>query len=273
MSRFGDNRAVPTSPTRRRLGLALLCAGLFATAPSALAQEASGRSLTETASATVRGVAASAWDSAQNLTTFALGLIGVNYRYGGETPETGLDCSGLVRYVFQNVTGVTLPRTAREMSRVGDRISLHDLEPGDLVFFNTRRFAFSHVGIYLGDNRFIHAPARGREVEIATFDKRFWQKRFNGARRLIGAMPGLMPSLVSTARAAPLDDDAPRSAMSAPATAASAPASTMGMPAAAPAPAASAIAGTAAPAPESATPDGAFPAVVALAPAPTDIQP
>ncbi len=239
-----------------------------------MAQEASGRSLTATASATVRGVAASAWDSAQNLTTFALGLIGVNYRYGGETPETGLDCSGLVRYVFQNVTGITLPRTAREMSRVGDRISLDDLEPGDLVFFNTRRFAFSHVGIYLGDNRFIHAPARGREVEIATFDKRFWQKRFNGARRLIGAVPGLVPSLVSTARAAPLDAAAaPASAMSAPATPASAPASTMSMPAAAPAPAAPAIAATAAPAPESATPDGAIPAAVALAPAPTDIQP
>jgi cell wall-associated NlpC family hydrolase len=206
MSRFGDNRRVPPlPPRRRRLCLALLTAGLLASAPLAIAQQAPGRSLTATATAAVRGVAASAWGSAQTLTSFALGLIGVDYKYGGETPETGLDCSGLVRYVFQNVTGVTLPRTAREMSSVGDKVALDDLEPGDLVFFNTRRFAFSHVGIYLGDNRFIHAPARGREVEVATFDKRFWQKRFNGARRLIGAVPGLVPSFVSEARAAPVD--------------------------------------------------------------------
>ncbi len=140
---------------------------------------------------------------------FALGLIGVNYKWGGTTPETGLDCSGLVRYVFQQVTGVTLPRTAKEMSRVGDTVALDELKPGDLVFFNTRRFAFSHVGIYLGDNRFIHAPSRGREVEVATLDKSFWHKRFNGARRLVGAVPGLVPSLlVSEALAAPLDVDA-----------------------------------------------------------------
>ena len=171
----------------------------------AAAQEASGRSLTEAATATVKDVATSAWNSAQDLTAFALGLIGVDYKFGGNTPESGLDCSGLVRYVFQQVTGITLPRTAKEMSRVGDKVALDDLKPGDLVFFNTRRFAFSHVGIYLGDNQFIHAPARGREVEVATFDKSFWQKRFNGARRLAGAVPGLVPSLVSEAMAAPIE--------------------------------------------------------------------
>lgn len=206
MSQFDDNRRVQQTPPRRhRLRLVLLAAGLLATAPLAVAQDASGRSLAEAATDTVKDVAASAWSSAQDLTVFALGLIGVDYKYGGSTPETGLDCSGLVRYVFQQVTGVTLPRTAKEMSRVGDKIALDDLAPGDLVFFNTRRFAFSHVGIYLGDNRFIHAPARGREVEVATFDKSFWQKRFNGARRLAGAVPGLVPSLVSEALAAPLD--------------------------------------------------------------------
>ncbi len=205
MSQFGDNPRVQPTPPRRRLRFALLAAGLLATAPLAAAQDAPGRSLTEAATETVKDVAASAWNSAQDLTVFALGLIGVDYKYGGSNPETGLDCSGLVRYVFQQVTGVTLPRTAKEMSRVGDKIALDDIKPGDLVFFNTRRFAFSHVGIYLGDNRFIHAPARGREVEVATFDKSFWQKRFNGARRLAGAVPGLVPSLVSEARAAPLD--------------------------------------------------------------------
>jgi cell wall-associated NlpC family hydrolase len=135
---------------------------------------------------------------------FALGLIGVNYRWGGSTPEDGLDCSGLVRYVFQQVTGVTLPHSAREMSRVGKKIALDELRPGDLVFFNTRRFAFSHVGIYLGDNRFLHAPAAGRDVEIATLDRSYWHKRFNGARRLIGVLPALMPALVAHAVAAPV---------------------------------------------------------------------
>jgi cell wall-associated NlpC family hydrolase len=211
---------VQLPPTRRRqLHLALLIAGLFASVPLAVAQETPGRSLTQAATATVKDVATSAWSSAQDLTEFALGLIGVDYKFGGNSPETGLDCSGLVRYVFQQVTGVTLPRTAREMSRVGDQVARDDLKPGDLVFFNTRRFAFSHVGIYLGDNRFIHAPARGREVEVATFDKSFWQQRFNGARRLAGAVPALVPSLVSEARAAPAwVDAAPAWVDAAPAT-------------------------------------------------------
>ena len=89
----------------------------------------------------------------RELGLFALSLVGIDYRYGGETPDRGLDCSGLIRYVFQEVTGVTLPRTAKELSRVGEKVLARDLEPGDLVFFNTRRFAFSHVGIYLGDDR------------------------------------------------------------------------------------------------------------------------
>ena len=95
--------------------------------PLAVAQETPGRSLTQAATATVKDVATSAWSSAQDLTEFALGLIGVDYKFGGNSPETGLDCSGLVRYVFQQVTGVTLPRTAREMSRVGDQVARDDL--------------------------------------------------------------------------------------------------------------------------------------------------
>jgi len=202
----------PVQPLKhplRLLAVALLTAGFAFGAPLAGAQEVTEHSLTASASSAVKTVASTAWQSAQDLSVFALGLIGINYKWGGTTPETGLDCSGLVRYVFQQVTGVTLPRTAKEMSRVGDHVALDDLKPGDLVFFNTRRFAFSHVGIYLGDNRFIHAPSRGREVEVATLDKSFWHKRFNGARRLVGAVPGLVPSLlVSEALAAPLDVDA-----------------------------------------------------------------
>ena len=132
---------------------------------------------------------------------FALSLVGIDYRYGGESPERGLDCSGLIRYVFQHVTGVTLPRTAQELSRIGKDIRAADLEPGDLVFFNTRRFAFSHVGIYLGNDRFIHAPSRGGEVGVASLGSAYWQKRYNGARRLVGVLPALMPSLIAHAEA------------------------------------------------------------------------
>lgn len=191
------------SPHLTRVAAGCLLVSLALTAPTVTAQSRDESSLAATATATVKAAAANAFATAENLSMFALGLIGVNYRWGGTTPETGLDCSGLVRYVFQQVTGVTLPHNSRELSRVGKKVAVTDLEPGDLVFFNTRRFAFSHVGIYLGENRFLHAPAAGRDVEIATLDKSYWHKRFNGARRLIGVLPTIVPALVTEAIAAP----------------------------------------------------------------------
>jgi cell wall-associated NlpC family hydrolase len=157
---------------------------------------------------TAQEAATVAWNGAQDVAIYALGLIGVDYRYGGETPESGVDCSGLVRYVFQQVTGVTLPRTSKELSRLGNNVASADLAPGDLVFFNTRRLPFSHVGIYLGDNRFIHAPSTGSEVEISRLSETYWQKHFNGARRLVGVMPSLVPSAVAAPMSAALPGDA-----------------------------------------------------------------
>jgi hypothetical protein len=162
------------------------------------------KSLVGKAKTTVVAAADKVWHGAQDLAVYALGLIGVSYRFGGETPEEGLDCSGLVQYVFQQVTGVTLPRTAKEMSRIGGTVARKELVPGDLVFFNTRRFAYSHVGIYLGDNRFIHAPRTGRNVEIANLDSGYWRRHFDGARRLVGVLPSLVPSIIASAEAAPL---------------------------------------------------------------------
>lgn len=201
---FRENRGVrEQSPHLRRVAVLLsLC--VAAIVPTVAAQTRDEPSLAATATATVKAAAANAVATAENLSVFALGMIGVAYRWGGTNPETGLDCSGLVRYVFQQATGVTLPHNARELARVGKKISVADLEPGDLVFFNTRRFAFSHVGIYLGENRFLHAPATGRDVEIATLDRAYWHKRFNGARRLFGVLPGLMPALVARSVAAPV---------------------------------------------------------------------
>lgn len=116
----------------------------------------------------------------------ALTLIDTPYRYGGSTPA-GFDCSGLVRYVYHAVAGRQLPRRSEEMGKLGETITRSQLEPGDLVFFNTLARAYSHVAIYIGDGRFLHAPARGGRVRIEALDDRYWQARFNGARRLIDA--------------------------------------------------------------------------------------
>ncbi len=135
----------------------------------------------------LRDLGQRARDAAAEISTTALGLVGVDYKFGGNHPDQGLDCSGFVRYVFAQATGITLPRSAREQARVGKTISRDELQPGDLVFFNTRRFQYSHVGVYLGDSRFIHSPSRGGVVEVVDLDNSYWRKTFNGARRVIGA--------------------------------------------------------------------------------------
>jgi cell wall-associated NlpC family hydrolase len=129
------------------------------------------------------GVASKAGD----VVVGALNMIGVRYRWGGNTPDSGLDCSGFVRYVFQDTLGMTLPRRAEEMSRVGEKVTVSDLKPGDLVFFNTMRRSFSHVGIYIGDNKFVHSPSTGSTIRVDDLDDGYWEKRFQGARRIENA--------------------------------------------------------------------------------------
>ncbi|MFA7351745.1 MAG: C40 family peptidase [Methylotenera sp.] len=114
----------------------------------------------------------------------ALNLTGIRYQYGGNSPETGFDCSGFVRYVYQQAANLSLPHSARAISQLGKTIPKHDLKPGDLVFFNTLKSAFSHVGIYLGNNRFIHSPSSGGGVRVEDMQNTYWTKRFNGAQRL-----------------------------------------------------------------------------------------
>lgn len=122
----------------------------------------------------------------QELILQALTLIGVNYRYGGKSPETGLDCSGLVRYVFSQSMQMALPHNALAISKMGNTVDREELKPGDLVFFNTLRRQFSHVGIYMGDDLFIHAPSSGGGVSVVNMRDKYWQKRYNGARRITG---------------------------------------------------------------------------------------
>jgi cell wall-associated NlpC family hydrolase len=122
--------------------------------------------------------------TAQDAIDHAMDLIGIRYRRGGSSPESGFDCSGFVNHVFREGLGLILPRSSKEMSKSGEAISRDELRPGDLVFFNTMRNAFSHVGIYLGDNQFVHAPRSGGRVRIEDIRDGYWTTRFNGARRV-----------------------------------------------------------------------------------------
>ena len=122
--------------------------------------------------------------TAQDAIDQAMDLLGIRYRRGGSSPEAGFDCSGFVNHVFREGLGLILPRSSKEMSTSGEAISRDELRPGDLVFFNTMRNAFSHVGIYLGDNQFVHAPRSGGRVRIEDLRNGYWTKRFNGARRV-----------------------------------------------------------------------------------------
>jgi len=115
----------------------------------------------------------------------ALSLVGTPYRWGGNTPESGFDCSGLVNYVFGDMLNLHLPRTSRELAAYqGPRIARAHLAAADLVFFGSGG-QVSHVGIYLGDGRFVHAPSSGGTVRLAQLDDRYWASRYSGARRVL----------------------------------------------------------------------------------------
>ena len=115
---------------------------------------------------------------------YALSQADTPYRYGGNTPEQGFDCSGFVQHVYLNTLGIKLPRTSSEMSRIGVQLDTGQLQPGDLVFFNTIHKPFSHVGIYVGEERFVHAPSSGRKIMVVSMRDEYWHSRYDGARRV-----------------------------------------------------------------------------------------
>ena len=131
---------------------------------------------------------------AQDLVLNALSLLGARYHYGGDHRSTGFDCSGFVRRVYQETLGLALPHNAAQQSHEGEKVAEDALRPGDLVFFNTLRRAFSHVGIYIGNGEFIHAPRPGQRVQIESLSSPYWARRFDGARRLIERAADLLPS-------------------------------------------------------------------------------
>jgi len=146
-------------------------------------------------------------DGAANLVDSAMNFLGVRYRRGGNSAETGFDCSGFTRYVFENSIGKVLPHRADEQANAPDLVKVEqkDLKPGDLVFFNTLRRTFSHVGIYLGDGKFIHSPRTGESVRIEDINISYWARHFTGARRvpeLAGASAGGSEALTRLAEQA-----------------------------------------------------------------------
>ncbi len=122
-------------------------------------------------------------DEAGDLIMNAMSLIGLSYRFGGNSPTQGLDCSGFMQYIFKRSMGITLPRTSAEMATVGQQVDRANLKPGDMVFFGSGG-RVSHVGMYIGNDRFIHAPRTGRDIEITSMNGNYWKSRYITARRV-----------------------------------------------------------------------------------------
>lgn len=128
---------------------------------------------------------AKAIDKGNNIVMFALGLIDTGYRYGGKNPSAGLDCSGMVSHIFENAAGIKVSGSAADIARHGQSVDVRQLRPGDLVFFNTRNKPFSHVGIYIGEDRFVHAPSEKGRVRTESLKSSYFSSRLEAARSLL----------------------------------------------------------------------------------------
>ncbi|HEY9065681.1 MAG TPA: C40 family peptidase [Burkholderiaceae bacterium] len=185
----------PAPPrTARRLGAALLLAFASAGALAApdidpIGADPLGRFLSDSgianAAKSATTVANAPVVAASDMVVTAMNFLGVRYRRGGSDADNGFDRSGFTRYVFGNSIGLVLPRRADEQAKAPGLVTVKrdELKPGDLVFFNTLKRTFSHVGIYIGDGKFIHSPRPGGEVRVEDMDFKYWKKRYTGARR------------------------------------------------------------------------------------------
>lgn len=189
-----NRRPTPIRPLRTAAAAALLAvAGLPLAAQEAGADDAMARLLAErgamaaapAAAPAPSGRAQSIRDRAADAVLAAMNFVGVPYRRGGNDADSGFDCSGFTRHVFESALGLLLPRRVDDQASAPGLVSVKrdELQPGDLVFFNTLRRTFSHVGIYVGEGRFVHAPRPGGEVRIENMRYAYWAKRFTGARR------------------------------------------------------------------------------------------
>lgn len=176
----------PSSPLDRRAllrGAALLSlAGLLAACGTTPSKVAGGRKPRPSGDLSLSGLKADG--ASREILIYTLGLLGLDYKFGGTNPEAGLDCSGMVGYIYQNAVGVTLPRTAAEIAGVARPIPDSRMRVGDLVFFNTMNRPFSHMGIFIGDGKFVHAPRTNSSIRVARLDNSYFAARYEGARTL-----------------------------------------------------------------------------------------
>ena len=188
---FSHYRELSSAPMRTWLSLMLLAAASAHAAPPTAAEDDIGRFMAEKRLVErIDQVRTTVTLKTSELVVNAMGFLGVPYRRGGNSGETGFDCSGFVRAMFEQTVGLMLPRRANEQAAATQKIDRQDLQPGDLVFFNTMKHAFSHVGIYVGDNKFIHSPKPGAQVRVEDMTVGYWKTRFDGARRVLaGARP------------------------------------------------------------------------------------
>ncbi len=196
---------IPATPTARaahscgRFGreaaAALICLSLAATSQAApsgsgddmdnfLADKGLLSQISEAGQNVTQRVARNVAEKASELVVTAMGFLGVPYKRGGNSFETGFDCSGFVRALYEQSAGLLLPRKAEQQAAATVQIDKAELQPGDLVFFNTLKKTFSHVGIYVGEGKFIHSPRAGSAVRVEDMQKAYWNQRFDGARRV-----------------------------------------------------------------------------------------
>lgn len=166
------------------LGLCMASAALAAPAPDDMEQFLQDKGLLSKLGQQIGQVGGSVASKASELVVTAMGYLGVPYQRGGNNFDQGFDCSGFVRAIYQQTAGMLLPRRSAEQAAATQPIDKSELQPGDLVFFNTLKASFSHVGIYVGDNKFIHSPRTGAVVRVEDMGVAYWNTRFNGARRV-----------------------------------------------------------------------------------------
>ena len=177
------------NPTLTALATALLLTANAYAAPSQQADDLDKLLAEKGLLSQIGQVRQSVSNKASELVVNAMGFLGVPYKRGGNTVETGFDCSGFVRAIYEQSIGLILPRRAEQQAAATQNIDRSELKPGDLVFFNTMRRTFSHVGIYVGEGRFIHSPKPGAEVRVENMSVSYWASRFDGARRVQASAP------------------------------------------------------------------------------------
>ncbi|CAN5726936.1 hypothetical protein BH11PSE7_BH11PSE7_04460 [soil metagenome] len=185
------------------LALLLLCSAVHA-APGATDDEMDKFIAEKGLFSRLEHVRQTVGNKASELVVNAMGFLGVPYRRGGNTAETGFDCSGFVRAMYSQTVGLLLPRRADQQAAATVKIEKTELQPGDLVFFNTMRRAFSHVGIYVGEGKFIHSPKPGAEVRVEDMRVGYWERRFDGARRVPASEGAQAATAVSATAELPL---------------------------------------------------------------------